>query len=331
MFNKEYRTAVIISLVLHLVLFILLLGGSWFSGNEKKPQHRMVEAVVIDPQAIEQQAKSIRDERDAAKKAEQQRVERLRKEAEQQAEQRKKEQAELRRKQEEKVLAEKKAREEEKERKLAEKKRKEAEEQARIERAKAEKLAAEKKAQEELAAKKAAEEKAAAEKKAAEAKAKAQAEAKEQARVEAERKAKAQAEAKAEAARKAKLEQERAAEDAALNDIFSGLEAETEQLSTAKQRYAASELDRYGSIYKQMIQDKLLTEDSFRGKSCKINIRLLQTGKDAIVSKVTSIDGDSALCSAAKRAVAQVGSFPMPDDKDVADKLKNINLIVAPE
>ena len=80
-----------------------------------------------------------------------------------------------------------------------------------------------------------------------------------------------------------------------------------------------------------MIQEKLLTEDSFRGKSCKINIRLVQAGKDAILSKVTPMNGDSALCSAAKRAVAQVGNFPLPADKEVADKLKNIDLIVAPE
>ena len=64
-----------------------------------------------------------------------------------------------------------------------------------------------------------------------------------------------------------------------------------------------------------MIQEKLLTEDSFRGKSCKINIRLVQTGSDAIVSKVTSIDGESAVCSAAKRAIAQVGNFPMPKEQ----------------
>jgi colicin import membrane protein len=37
------------------------------------------------------------------------------------------------------------------------------------------------------------------------------------------------------------------------------------------------------------------------------------------------------LCSATKRAVAQVNSFPLPTDKDVVDELKNIILTVIPE
>ena len=114
MLNKEYKSAVLISLVLHIVLFVLLLGGSWFSDSKKKPQHQMVEAVVIDPKAIEKQAKSINKQRDAAKKAEQQRVEKLREQAERLEQQRKKEEERLRKQQEQKVLADKQAREEEK-------------------------------------------------------------------------------------------------------------------------------------------------------------------------------------------------------------------------
>lgn len=327
--NKEYKSAILISVVLHIILFVLLLGGSWFSDDDKKPKHQMVEAVVIDPKAIEKQAKTIRDQRDAAKRAEQQRVEKLRQQAEIQEKNRKKEEERLRKLQEQKVLQEKQARETEKQKQLAEKQKQEAQERAKIEKERAAKAEAERKAKEAAAAKVAAEKKAAEQAKAAaEAKAAAQAKAKADAQAKAEAEKRAKEKAQQQAAEKAKLAREKEAQEAALNDIFSGLEAESVQISSARQKYIASELDRYGAIYKQMIQEKLLTEDSFRGKSCKINIRLVQTGSDAIVSKVTAIDGESAVCSAAKRAIAQVGNFPMPKEQDVADQLKNINLVV---
>lgn len=327
--NKEYKSAILISVVLHIILFVLLLGGSWFSDDDKKPKHQMVEAVVIDPKAIEKQAKTIRDQRDAAKRAEQQRVEKLRQQAEIQEKNRKKEEERLRKLQEQKVLQEKQAREAEKQKQLAEKQKQEAQERAKIEKERAAKAEAERKAKEAAAAKVAAEKKAAEQAKAAaEAKAAAQAKAKADAQAKAEAEKRAKEKAQQQAAEKAKLAREKEAQEAALNDIFSGLEAESVQISSARQKYIASELDRYGAIYKQMIQEKLLTEDSFRGKSCKINIRLVQTGSDAIVSKVTAIDGESAVCSAAKRAIAQVGNFPMPKEQDAADQLKNINLVV---
>ncbi|WP_417879067.1 cell envelope integrity protein TolA [Vibrio sp.] len=329
MLNKEYKSAILISVVLHIILFVLFLGGAWFSDDDKKPKHQMVEAVVIDPKAIEKQAKSIRDQRDAAKKAEQQRVEKLRQQAELLEKNRKKEEERLRKLQEQKVQQEKQAREAEKQKQLAEKQRQEAQEKARIEKQRAAKAEAERKAKEAAAAKVAAEKKAAEQAKAAaEAKAAAQAKAKADAKAKAEAEKRAKEKAQQEAAEKARLAREKEAQEAALNDIFSGLEAESAQISSARQKYVASELDRYGAIYKQMIQEKLLTEDSFRGKSCKINIRLVQTGSDAIVSKVTPINGESAVCSAAKRAIAQVGNFPMSKEQDVADQLKNINLVV---
>ncbi|MFV0575086.1 MAG: cell envelope integrity protein TolA [Vibrio sp.] len=338
MLNKEYKSAVLISVALHIILFVLILGGSWFS-DDHKPQHAMIDAVVIDPKAIEKQAKSIREQRDAAKKAEQERVERQRKQAQLEEQNRKKEQDRLRQEQERKVQQEKQAREQEKQQQLAEKQRKEAEEKARIAKEQAAKDEAERKKQEAVAAKAAAEKKAAdeakakaaAEKKAAaDAKAKADAQAKAaadaKAKAEAEKKAKADAEKKA--AQQAQLAREKEAQEAALNDIFSGMESETEQISSAKQQYNATELDRYASIYKQMIQDRLRTDDSFSGKSCKLNIKLIQTGTDAVVSSVSPLAGESAVCAAAKRAVTQVGNFPISKDAAVNDQLKNINLTV---
>ncbi len=335
-FNKEYKSAVLISIGLHFIILILMLGGSWFSDTEKKPQHKMVEAVVIDPKVIEQQAKSIREKRDAAKKADQQRVDKLRRQSERKEQNRKKEEDRQRKLKEQKVEADKAAREKERQQQLAQEKKKADAKKALIakeEAAKAESVR--------LAKAKAAEEAKAVEmaKVAAEAKIMADAKAKADAKSAAEAKQKADAKAKADAkvkadakaAEEARLAKEKKAQDTALNDVFSGLEAENEQISVARQKYITSELVRYGAIYTQMIQEKLLTEDAFKGKSCKINIRLIQAGKGAIVSKVSPIDGDARLCSAAKRAVAQVGTFPLPTEQDVADQLKNINLTVEPK
>ncbi len=342
MINKEFKSAILISLALHVVIIIVLLFGSMFSHEAKKPSTKMMEAVVIDPKAIEQQAQSIRQKRDADKKAEQKKREDLRKKQQQLENVRKKEEDRLRREKEQKIAAEKAQREAQRkaqqdaERKEAERKaqlQRQAEAKREAERVAAAKKAADAKAAAEAAAaKKAAEAKALAEKKAAEKKAaelKAKQEAERKAKAEAERKAKIAAEKAA--AEKARLAREKAEQEAALSDIFSGLEAETEQISVARQRQIASELDRYGAIYTQMIQEKLLIDDSFKGKTCQINIRLVSTGKDAMVSRVSSVSGDNSVCAAAKRAVTQVGTFPLPSDKDVADKLKNINLTVEPQ
>ena len=127
------------------------------------------------------------------------------------------------------------------------------------------------------------------------------------------------------------MERERKEQEAALDNIFSGLETEAEQNSSARQQHVNSEADRYGAIYTQLIQQNLLLEDSFRGKSCRVNLRLIPTGAGAIVGNLSVLDGDNRLCSATRRAVAQVGSFPLPKEQDVINQLKNINLTVEPK
>lgn len=138
--------------------------------------------------------------------------------------------------------------------------------------------------------------------------------------------------AKKEKERAAKAEAERKAQEAALNDIFGSLSEESQQNNAARQQFVTSEVGRYGAIYTQLIRQNLLVEDSFRGKQCRVNLKLIPTGTGALLGSLTVLDGDSRLCAATKRAVAQVNSFPLPKDRpDVVEKLKNINLTVAPE
>lgn len=348
--DKKFVKSLIVSVAAHLLLVVALIWGTNFNMSKAKPTPNMMEAVVIDPNVIQKQAQQIRSERNAASKAEKERVEKLRKQSEQLEKNRKAEEEKIRRLAQEKAEAEKRTRDAEQQRQLKEKQRAEEEKKTRLaEQERKKKEEATRQAEANRVAKlKAAEE---AERKATlerEKTAKAEAEriAKEQAAKEAAEKARkaeeqriasekaakeAKAKAEKEKARLAQLERERKEQEAALSDIFSGLEQESQSNSVARNRFVTDEVGRYGAIYKQMIQDALLLEDSYRGKQCQVSLRLLGTSSSAIVSDVKTISGDNRLCAATKRAIAKVGSFPLPSDQSVVDKLKNIKLTVAPE
>lgn len=110
--------------------------------------------------------------------------------------------------------------------------------------------------------------------------------------------------------------------------MFAGLEAESEQRGGARGQHIADEVARYGAIYKQMIQQNLLVDQSFKGQECNLTMRL---SADGLVLDVTQNGGDGALCRAAKSAVVKVSQFPMPDDPDVVKKLRDIKLAVTPQ
>ncbi|MDD9156626.1 cell envelope integrity protein TolA [Aliivibrio sp. S4TY2] len=339
--DNNYTFAIIVSVVLHLLLVAALIFGSDFSLDDKaKPN--TIQAVVIDPNTIAKQASQIRQERERAERAEQERLKRLKQQAAQLEKNRKAEEDRIRKLKEQQVKEKKAAREAEEERKKAvaeakeQKERAVAEEVERKRRADAAAKAevakqAKIKADKEKAAKEAAK-KTQLEKERA-AKAEADRKAKEKAaKVEAERVAKEKA-AAAEKARKekeraAKAEAERKQKEAALNDIFAGLEDETVQNSSAKQQHIDDEVNRHAAIYTQMIQQNLLVDETYVGKSCRVKIKLASSG---LLLSVTTLGGDAQVCRAAKTAVTKVNVFPMPKDSDVVAKLTNINLTVQPE
>jgi len=348
--SNSFKKPLLISLGLHVVLFVALIWGADFTMSEPKPTGQMVQAVVIDPQLVRQQAQQIRQQREAASKKEQERLDKLRRESERLEKNRKAEEENIRKLKEQQAKDAKAARETEKRRVENEKKRKA--EQARLEQekkkaAKAEadrklKEAALVKAENERKAKEAAiakaeQERVAKEKAAQEAAEKARKEKEAAERAEKQRIAKEkEAAAAAEKARKekeaaARAEKERKQQEAALNDIFEGLETEATQNSSARQQFISDEAQRYGAIYTQLIQQNLLLEDSYRGRSCRVNLKLIPTGSNAILGSLSILDGDSRLCAATKRAVAQVQSYPLPKDPDIVTSLKDINLTVSPE
>ncbi|ELP6987402.1 cell envelope integrity protein TolA [Vibrio vulnificus] len=345
--RDDYVVPIAVSAALHVVLVIALLWGADFTMSKPQPSGQMVQAVVIDPNLVKQQANQIRQQRESAAKKEQERLDKLRREAEQLEKNRKAEEEQLRKLKEQQARDAKAAREAEEVRKQKEQEKRIAEEKARKEKERVAKLEAERKTKEE-AIKKAEQERLA--KEAAIAKAEQERIAKEKAAKEAEEKARREKEAAAkaeqeriakekaakEAAEKARkekerlerLERERKEQEAALKDIFAGLETESSQNSAARSQHVLDEKNRYGAIYTQLIQQRLLKDEYLLGKSCKVNIKLIPTGVDAIVNSVSILEGDTRVCNAAKSAILQVGSFPMPPDDAVRQELRNINLTV---
>ncbi len=346
--SKEYTKPIVISVGLHALLVAALLWGTDFAMTKPEPTGQMVQAVVIDPKLVQQQAKEIRLQREKAAKKEQDRLDKLRREAEQLEKNRKAEEEQIRKLKEQQAKDAKAAREAEAARKQKEQERKAEEERVRQEKERAAKLEKERKAKEE-AVRKAEQERLA--KEAAIAKAEQERVVREKAAKEAEEKAKREREAAqkaeqeriakekaakeaAEKARKEKerlerLERERKEQEAALDDIFAGLESEASANQQAQGKFVADEVSRYSSIYIQLIQSRLLKDDYLLGKECRVNIKLIPTGTDMIVSSVNVLSGDSRVCAAAKSAIAQVPSFPMSTDSTVNQRLKDINLTVA--
>ncbi|UJF18621.1 cell envelope integrity protein TolA [Vibrio sp. SS-MA-C1-2] len=341
--DKNYTLPIIISVLLHGVLIGILIWGSNSDKVELKPQGSSIKAVVIDPALVNQQANKIRQQREAAKQAEQARLDKLANQAKALDKQREAAEKQLRDLEKQRLLAEKKAREAEKEKKIQQQQKQKAEQQAKkakqqaavAEAARQKKLAEQKKA--EQAAKQARDkaekerirqqqEKKRAEEEARKAKAvaaKAKAEAEKAKKAEAEAKRKAAAEKKrAEAAEKARKEQE-----ANLNEMFTGLESESAERNSAKGQFVTNEVNRYAAIFQNMIQQKLLVDDSMTGRECRVGLKLAPGG---LLIDVTNGVGDPNLCQATKAAVLAVNQFPMPEDKDVVKQLQNISLTVAP-
>ncbi|WP_104025708.1 cell envelope integrity protein TolA [Vibrio hyugaensis] len=331
--TKEYTKPIAISVGLHALLVVALLWGTDFTMSKPEPTGQMVQAVVIDPKLVQQQAKEIRQQREKAAKKEQDRLDKLRREAEQLEKNRKAEEEQIRKLKEQQAKDAKAAREAEAARKKKEQERKAEEERTRKEKERAAKAEQERKAKEE-AVRKAEQERVAREKAAKEAEEKAKREREAAAKAEQERIAKEKAAKEAaERERKAreaaeKAERERKEQEAALDDIFAGLESESELNQVAKNQHVDSEVGRYAAIYKQLIESRIIKDDYLVGKSCRLNIKLVPTGTDGVVSGVSVISGDARLCGAAKSAVNQVGNFPMPKDRAIIDKIRDINLTV---
>ncbi|HSG52195.1 MAG TPA: cell envelope integrity protein TolA [Rheinheimera sp.] len=293
------------SLGLHLAIVVTLLAGTEFSSKPEMVSVTLetdgkapVEAVAIDQQALDARVKQIQQQRDAAKAAEEKRIRDLERRAQQAEKSREAEEARLKRVAEEKRKADAEAKKAKAA--AAEAKKRQEQENAKAKQAEQARIAKEQERKKAEDAAKAAEQKRKAEQEAAE-------------------KAAAERERQAELARQ-QAEQERAMQEQ--------LAKEAQARAAARAKQAATEVQRYTALIRDAIQRNLLVDESMRGKSCRINIRLASNG---FVTRVGVVNGDNVVCDAAVRAVNRAGTLPMSADPDVYNQLKDINLTVIPE
>lgn len=346
--NKDI-SAVIISIVLHVILFGLLILGSLYHRVEimggGEGEGDVMGAVMVDTGAaaqewgrLQQQKKGQTDkpkkpEPVVEEKPDQQEILRQQEIEKQKALEKQKELERQKEAERQKQLAEQK-KQEEKARLEALEKQKQAEAARLKAEAEAKRLAALAKQAEEEAKAKAAEAKAKAEKVKAEAEAKAKAE---KAKADAEAKAKAEkakADAKAKAD-KAKAEAaQRKAEQAALDDFMNGGDigggSASKGSNANRQGSQGSGAalgagdggktgDQYAGVIKREIQRRFLKEPSFANKVCIVEVEFL---RDGTIASYQRVSGDDDICNAAISAVARTKKVPAAPSDEIYQKYK---------
>ncbi|MDO4430521.1 MAG: cell envelope integrity protein TolA [Lonepinella koalarum] len=320
--QKKGFDAFATSIVLHLILFGLLILGSFYTTVEimggGEGEGDVIGAVMVDTGSAAQEYGRLQQQKKG--QTDKSKTQPEPKEQEKPKENVEKQQLE-KQKQEQERQKQEKARQEalEQQKKAEEAKAKEAAEAARLTKeAEAKRLAVAAKQAEEEAKAKAAEQQ-----KLKEAKEKAEKEAKEKAAKEA--KAKADAEAKA----------KRQAEQAALDDFMNGGDIGGGSASKGgnanKQGSQGSGAgmgagdggkvgDQYAGVIKKEIQRRFLKDPSFAGKVCRIQIWL---ERDGTISNYQRISGPDDICGAALAAVARTKKVPAAPSDAVYNKYKS--------
>ncbi len=131
-----------------------------------------------------------------------------------------------------------------------------------------------------------------------------------------------EAKAKAEAERKKKEAAERAEMERIMQEQLAKEQAAQQE---RRRKQVLTEVERYTSLIQQTIKRNLYSDDSYQGKTCRLNIRLATTG---FVTSIRVLGGNDALCRAAESAVRRAEKLPVSDAPDVYEQLKDITLKV---
>lgn len=302
---RDYSPVLALSVAAHLVVLALLAFNLDLMPRKKpEPARLAIQATVVDPRALQQQAaqeeRRARQAQEAAERRRREEAERERREEQRQAEvQRKAELAEKRKAQAE-AEAKQKAEAETKRKAEAELKQKAAAEAKR-------KAATEAK-----------------QKAAAEAKKNAADEARRKAEAEAKRKADADAKLKAEAEAKRKAEAERR-EAQSRADLARQL-AEEEHLAAAQ---GSGLLAQYVDVIRQKVERNWLKPASARsGIECVVQVRQIPGG-EVVEVRVTRCNGDAAVVRSIEAAVLR--SSPLPPPPDPALFERSLEFVFRPE
>ncbi len=135
-------------------------------------------------------------------------------------------------------------------------------------------------------------------------------------------KEKREAKAKAEAERKKKEAAERAEMERIMQEQLAKEQAAQQE---RRRKQVLTEVERYTALIQQTIKRNLYSDDSYQGKTCRLNIRLATTG---FVTSIRVLGGNDALCRAAESAVRRAEKLPVSDAPDVYEQLKDITLKV---
>ena len=123
-----------------------------------------------------------------------------------------------------------------------------------------------------------------------------------------------------EKAKQDKLAKERAAQDKAMQQQMAAEQAERNE---RRQRQILSELQIATGKIKARIEQNLITTGSVAGRSCRLKMRIASNG--LVLEAVGT--GDDSLCLSLRSAALRAGTLPMPTDKDVNEKLRDVTLV----
>ncbi len=310
--RSKLSGSVILSTVLHLLIIALLIWGSltqkWNLGGGGGSDGQVIDAIMVDPNAVVQEYNQQKAQQANVQKAEQERKARAQQQEEELRQQQIKEQERLKALEVERLQAKEAAEAQRREAATAAAKAKEEQKQA-------EEAAAQAKAERDRILKEQ-----------ADAKAKAEAEAKKQAELAAKQKAE-EAKAKAEAEAKAKAEAAAQQQSKAVDSLLDGLVAQGDKQSGAsaagqgggnRSGANAAGIDRYTGQVKVAIEQKFFDSDLYKGRKCDLKISI---APDGMLVSAKAVGGDPALCQVALQA-AKMATLPKPP-KDIYEQVKS--------
>ncbi|MEY0030771.1 cell envelope integrity protein TolA [Providencia rettgeri] len=321
--KDNLNRSLVMSIVLHVLLIGLIVIGSLVSvvklggGGE---EGTVIDAVMVDPGVVVEQYEEMQRQQNNVRQAAKERKEQEQKQEAELREQQEKEQKRLQQLEEERIKIQRDTAEQQKQAEEQQKKALDAAKKAKEEQKIAEEAAAKAKAEKEAKEKA---EKEAKEKADKEAKVKAEKEAK--AKADKEAKEKADKEAKAKAAKaKAEAAKNAASVDDLLGDLTAsgpskqGGEAAAGKGGGKKSGASNADVDSYAGKVKAAIQSKFYDSDTFRGRTCELQLKLAPDGLLVSITPKNSPANDAALCDAAIRA-AKLATMPKPPSREVYD------------